>query len=70
MGTLHCIGQQGPYHRTQPAPGGQRWLVVHSLPGVPDAMAVDADCLTLMAAERERARLSAERRQGAVVGPT
>lgn len=39
------------FHRVQAGAYG-RWLVVHSLPGT-TAMAIDADCLTRGAAERE-----------------
>ncbi len=48
-----------PYHFTRPGANG-RWLVVHQVPGA-SAVAVDQDCLTMQAAEREANWLNAER---------
>ena len=48
-----------PYHYVKQTAAG-RWLVVHDVPGTTSA-SVDADCLTLGAAERECAWLNAER---------
>lgn len=48
-----------PYHYVKQTAAG-RWLVVHDVPGTLVA-AVDADCLTCGAAEREAAWLNAER---------
>jgi len=54
------------YYRTQPDPAGNgRWLVVHTIPGLAGAVAVDADCASQSAAERECAWLEAERTQAA-----
>jgi hypothetical protein len=51
-----------PYYRTQPDPARNgRWLVVHTIPGLAGAIAVDADCPTQAAAEHEAAWLEAER---------
>jgi len=49
-----------PYHFTRQDPATGRWLVVHQLPGT-TGVAIDEDCLTLQAAEREAAWLNAER---------
>jgi hypothetical protein len=50
------------YHYVKPGAAG-RWLVVHDVPGTTTA-SIDADCLTLSAAERECAWLNAERDMG------
>jgi hypothetical protein len=47
------------YHYVKPGAAG-RWLVVHDVPGTTTA-SVDADCLTMCAADREAAWLNAER---------
>ena len=48
-----------PYHYVKQNAAG-RWLVVHDVPGTA-AASIDADCLTMGAAEREAAWLNAER---------
>ena len=47
------------YHYVKQSTAG-RWLVVHDVPGTTTA-SIDADCLTLGAADREAACLNAER---------
>jgi hypothetical protein len=48
------------YHIVRPAPNN-RWAVVHTLAGQLGHYAVDLECLTLQAAERQAAWLNAER---------
>ena len=47
------------YHYVKQTATG-RWLVVHDVPGTTTA-SIDADCLTVGAADREAAWLNAER---------
>jgi len=49
-----------PYYEVRPSDNG-RWVVCHQLPGLAHGLAVDVDCLTRGAAERECAWLEAER---------
>ena len=49
-----------PYYIARPAPGG-RWAVVHALAGQHGHYAVDLDCTSLQAAEREARRLNEQR---------
>ena len=62
------------YYRVQPH--ASRWAVAHALPGMHGSWAVDLDCATQDAAEREAQRMNAERarrlmterQEGALVG--
>ena len=47
------------HHYVKQGPTG-RWLVVHNVPGTTTAH-IDADCVTVGAADREAAWLNAER---------
>ena len=47
------------YYRVQPH--ATRWAVAHALPGMHGSWAVDLDCATQDAAEREALRMNAER---------
>lgn len=51
-----------PHYSIQPGTGG-RWLVCHRVPGTRDTLAIDADCPSQAAAERECAWLEAERQR-------
>lgn len=49
-----------PYYRVIQT-GQTRWLVTHEIPGMPGRLAVDVDCPTRQAADKEAAWLEAER---------
>ena len=48
------------YHHVRPLDDG-RWAVVHAIAGAAGHFAVDLECMTMHAAEREAAWLNAER---------